>query len=99
MLCFSSVLHDQLQFIGCSDSDGEVMSALDAEELFHADFKAGEIVDAQPSFVTDHILGSYEGAQGILQVCRGNLRVDREAFKNVSLEKGKRLLSLSLSDI
>ncbi|KAK1876019.1 RLA class II histocompatibility antigen DP alpha-1 chain [Dissostichus eleginoides] len=79
--------HDDLGFTGCSVSDEEFMFALDAEELWHADFKAGKVVDAQPSFIPEHIGGSYEGAQGNLQVCRSNLGVDREAYKNVSLEK------------
>ncbi|KAI9527170.1 hypothetical protein NQZ68_032750 [Dissostichus eleginoides] len=87
MLCFSSVPHDAFQINGCSVSDEEVMFALDAEELWHADFKAGKVVDAQPSFIPEHIGVSYEGAQGQLQVCRINLGNHRKIFKNVSLEK------------
>ncbi|XP_034005845.1 RLA class II histocompatibility antigen, DP alpha-1 chain-like [Trematomus bernacchii] len=87
VLCVSAdVLHEDLQFIGCSDSDGEFMQALDAEELWHADFKAGEIVDDQPSFV-EHVVGSYEAAQGNLQICRANLGTHRNIYKNASLEK------------
>ncbi|XP_034005844.1 RLA class II histocompatibility antigen, DP alpha-1 chain-like [Trematomus bernacchii] len=87
ILCVSAdVPHDHLQFFGCSDSDGEYMFALDAEELYYADFKAGKIVDAQPSFV-EHLGGSYEFAQGELQTCRFNLGIVREFYKNVSLEK------------
>ncbi|KAK1876014.1 RLA class II histocompatibility antigen DP alpha-1 chain, partial [Dissostichus eleginoides] len=82
-----SVPHDDLDFTGCSVSDEEFMSALDAEEMWHADFKAGKGVDAQPSFIPEHIGVSYEAAQGHLQVCRCNLGVLREAYKNVSLEK------------
>ncbi|KAK5893012.1 hypothetical protein CgunFtcFv8_005924 [Champsocephalus gunnari] len=88
VLCVSAdVLHDYLQFIGCSDSDGEVMHAVDAEELFHADFKAGTIEDGQPSFLPEHTGGSYPSAQGSLQICRSNLGIIRGLFKNVSLEK------------
>ncbi|KAJ4918745.1 hypothetical protein JOQ06_024794 [Pogonophryne albipinna] len=91
----TDVLHEHLEITGCSDSDEEYMQAVDAEEMFHADFKAGTIEDGQPSFLPEHLGFSYPFAQGVLQICRVNLGIMRKLYKNISLEKGKRLLSLS----
>uniref|UniRef100_A0A3B5PYX3 H-2 class II histocompatibility antigen, A-U alpha chain-like n=1 Tax=Xiphophorus maculatus TaxID=8083 RepID=A0A3B5PYX3_XIPMA len=72
----ADVLHEDLAIVGCSDSDGEMMYALDGEELWYADFKKGKGVDPQPPFVvhTSYREGVYEQAVANQQVCRSNLK-------------------------
>uniref|UniRef100_A0A3B5PXX9 H-2 class II histocompatibility antigen, A-U alpha chain-like n=1 Tax=Xiphophorus maculatus TaxID=8083 RepID=A0A3B5PXX9_XIPMA len=79
------VLHEDLAIVGCSDSDGEMMYALDGEELWYADFKKGKGVDPQPPFVvhTSYREGVYEQAVANQQVCRSNLKVCRSAMKDI----------------
>ncbi|XP_038136947.1 H-2 class II histocompatibility antigen, A-U alpha chain-like [Cyprinodon tularosa] len=72
----ADVLHEDLNIVGCSDSDGEYMYALDGEEMWVADFKKGEGEEPQPPFI-DHISypGGYESAVANQQICRENLKV------------------------
>ncbi|XP_032438218.1 H-2 class II histocompatibility antigen, E-D alpha chain-like [Xiphophorus hellerii] len=80
----ADVLHEDLNILGCSDSDGEFMFTLDGEEVWYADFKKGKGVEPQPPFVV-HISypGAYEAALANLQVCRSNLKVCRSAMKDI----------------
>ncbi|KAI3375944.1 hypothetical protein L3Q82_016364, partial [Scortum barcoo] len=92
VLVFSGVSadssHRDFHIIGCSESDGEDMYSLDGEEMWYADFKQGKGVEPQPSFV-DHfsyVEGTYQGAVANQQICKQNLKIEREALKNVPLE-------------
>nr|XP_046236731.1 HLA class II histocompatibility antigen, DP alpha 1 chain-like [Scatophagus argus] len=89
VLCVSAdILHEDLAINGCSASDGEVMYSLDGEEKWYADFINKRGVEPQPSFI-DHMSyreGTYEQAVANQQICRQNLKVDLEAYKNPPLE-------------
>ncbi|KAF1381168.1 hypothetical protein PFLUV_G00171730, partial [Perca fluviatilis] len=88
LLCVSAdEFHEDLAIGGCSDSDGENMYSLDGEETWYADFINKRGVDPQPSFI-DHITfpGGYQQAEANQQICRANLKVDREAYKNPPLQ-------------
>ncbi|MEQ2179298.1 hypothetical protein GOODEAATRI_023305, partial [Goodea atripinnis] len=84
------VLHEDLRINGCSDSDGESMYALDAEEMWVADFKKGEGVYPLPPFIVpfSYQEGTYETAVANQQVCRSNLQIRRKAMKDIPLERG-----------
>ncbi|XP_015224608.1 PREDICTED: H-2 class II histocompatibility antigen, A-U alpha chain-like [Cyprinodon variegatus] len=85
----ADVLHEDLTIRGCSDSDGEVMIALDGEEKWFADFKKGEAEEPQPPFMdhTSFPKEAYEAAVGDLQNCRSNLEVSRRASKGIPEDK------------
>ncbi|XP_070711393.1 uncharacterized protein [Pempheris klunzingeri] len=89
--CVSAdILHQDLNILGCSSSDGEYMYALDGEEVWFADFIKKKGVDPQPDFV-DHVTypeGAYQQAEGEQQTCRFNLDVCRKAYKDLPLEQG-----------
>ncbi|MEQ2256884.1 hypothetical protein ILYODFUR_028701 [Ilyodon furcidens] len=82
------VQHEDLAISGCSDSDGEDMLALDAEEMWFADFKKGEGVFVLPPFVDPMTFpGGYELAVADQQVCRSNLKVLRSTMEGIPLKK------------
>ncbi|MEQ2250262.1 hypothetical protein ILYODFUR_038148, partial [Ilyodon furcidens] len=83
------VLHEDLHIWGCSDSDGEEMYALDAEEIWVADFKKGEGVYPLPPFIDPirYQEGTYELAVANQQTCRFNLNATREAMKGTPLKR------------
>ncbi|XP_041820923.1 RLA class II histocompatibility antigen, DP alpha-1 chain-like isoform X2 [Chelmon rostratus] len=88
VLCVSAdVLHEDIGISGCSSSDGEFMYTLDGEEVWYADFINQRGVEPQPSFM-DHITypGGYESAVANLQICKQNLKVDLQAYKNPPLQ-------------
>ncbi|KAM7366656.1 hypothetical protein PAMP_016076 [Pampus punctatissimus] len=89
VLCVqSNSLHEDLYISGCSDSDGEEMYTLDGEEIWYADFINKRGVEPQPDFI-DHMSyeeGAYEGAVANQQVCRSNLKLVRDAMKDIPLE-------------
>ncbi|XP_076581475.1 RLA class II histocompatibility antigen, DP alpha-1 chain-like [Chaetodon auriga] len=89
VLCVSAdSLHEDLSILGCSDSDGEDMYALEGEEVWVADFinKRGE--EPQPNFM-GHISypGAYETAVADQQTCKQNLKNSRKNNKNVPVEQ------------
>ena len=87
----SSGLHEDVQVVGCSDSEGEEAYNLDGEELWFADFVNNRGVEPQPSFI-DHMTyeeGAYQAAVGNQQACKANLGVVRQAMKDFKLENGK----------
>ncbi|KAE8294786.1 hypothetical protein D5F01_LYC05703 [Larimichthys crocea] len=85
VLCVSAdTLHEDLNILGCSDSDGEFMYSLDGEEKWYADFIRGEGVEPQPSFV-DHVSyeeGAYEQAVANQAICKNNLKLRRKSIKD-----------------
>ncbi|XP_029382559.1 H-2 class II histocompatibility antigen, A-U alpha chain-like [Echeneis naucrates] len=84
----AEVVHVDLAISGCSDSDGEVMYSLDGEEIWYADFVKGTGVEPQPPFI-DHmslVEGTYEQAVASQQICKQNLKVLREAEKDIPLK-------------
>ncbi|XP_051249910.1 mamu class II histocompatibility antigen, DR alpha chain [Dicentrarchus labrax] len=87
--CVSAdVLHEDIAIDGCSDSDGEVMYGLDGEEKWVADFINKKGVEPQPNFI-DHmsyVEGTYENAVANQQICRQNLKVALQAYKNPPLQ-------------
>ncbi|XP_035987036.1 mamu class II histocompatibility antigen, DR alpha chain-like [Fundulus heteroclitus] len=85
----ADVLHEDIRIVGCSDSDGEEMYALDGEEIWVADFKQGKGVEPQPPFI-DHMSygeGIYGSAVAQQQICRGNLKADLHNYKNPPLQR------------
>ncbi|XP_018530089.1 HLA class II histocompatibility antigen, DP alpha 1 chain [Lates calcarifer] len=89
VLCVSAdVFHEDLAIGGCSDTDGEEMYSLDGEEKWYADFINKRGVEPLPSFI-DHISyqeGTYEQAEADQQICRQNLKVDQQMYKNTPLQ-------------
>nr|WIM36850.1 MHC class II antigen alpha chain [Ogcocephalus cubifrons] len=94
VLILSSVLcvsadshHEEFQIVACSQSDGEMMLALDNEELWYADFVNHVGVDAQPSFA-DHSTfdGWYPQAEANRGICQENLRKTLLYLKNPPVE-------------
>ncbi|XP_038131015.1 HLA class II histocompatibility antigen, DP alpha 1 chain-like [Cyprinodon tularosa] len=99
----AEVLHEDLRITGCSESDGEFMYALDAEEMWYADFKKGEGVLPQPPFIDpirfpDDI---YQHAVNNLDICRSNMNTRRISLKNPprKLESPSSLMVYSRDDV
>uniref|UniRef100_A0A7N8XIP5 Mamu class II histocompatibility antigen, DR alpha chain-like n=1 Tax=Mastacembelus armatus TaxID=205130 RepID=A0A7N8XIP5_9TELE len=65
---------------------------LDGEEKWYADFVNKRGVEPQPSFIdhTSYEEGAYEGAVAQQQVCKQNLKLTRNAVKDLPLENEKR---------
>lgn len=66
------------------------MYGLDGEERYYADFNKQKEIYVLPPFadpVTNP--GAYEAAVGNQQVCRSNLKIRRDAMKDIPLEHGK----------
>uniref|UniRef100_A0A3Q2PY24 H-2 class II histocompatibility antigen, E-U alpha chain-like n=1 Tax=Fundulus heteroclitus TaxID=8078 RepID=A0A3Q2PY24_FUNHE len=84
-----TVLHEDLAIVGCSDSDGEVMYALDGEEKWFADFKQGKGVHPNPPFIIHfkYVEGTYDTAVANQQICRSNLKNSRKGMKDIPVEK------------
>ncbi|XP_069031588.1 H-2 class II histocompatibility antigen, A-U alpha chain-like [Embiotoca jacksoni] len=89
VLCVSAeAVHESVEIVGCSDSDGEDVLGLDNEETWFADFVKGEGFDVLPPFA-DHpsFPGAYEQAVANQQICKSNLKLDRSVFKDLPLEQ------------
>nr|AAF66843.1 MHC class II alpha subunit [Oreochromis niloticus] len=86
VLCVSADgQHTDINIVGCSDFDGEVMYGLDGEEKWYADFNKHIGVYPQPPFVVNpfhYQEGTYEGAVTNVQVCQNALKIVREAMKD-----------------
>uniref|UniRef100_A0A3Q0QY24 Ig-like domain-containing protein n=1 Tax=Amphilophus citrinellus TaxID=61819 RepID=A0A3Q0QY24_AMPCI len=85
----SVFLHEDLYIMGCSDSDGEDLYGLEGEEVAYADFNKQTEVYPQPPFI-DPITyreGTYENAVANQQICKQNLKVDLQAYKNPPLQR------------
>ncbi|XP_076127117.1 RLA class II histocompatibility antigen, DP alpha-1 chain-like [Alosa pseudoharengus] len=80
----AKILHVDVALNGCTDTDGEKMYGLDGEEMAHADWKAEKMVMTLPEFADpfEYEEGTYAGAVGDLQVCKANLAVAIQAYKN-----------------
>ncbi|XP_044196751.1 RLA class II histocompatibility antigen, DP alpha-1 chain-like [Thunnus albacares] len=87
--CVSAdIPHEELNILGCSESDGEFMFALDGEEMFYADFTNKKAVYPAPDFIDPINFGedAFQNAQANLEICKQNLKVDRQAYKNIPLK-------------
>ncbi|XP_037336086.2 H-2 class II histocompatibility antigen, A-U alpha chain-like [Pungitius pungitius] len=89
VFCVSAdVSHEGILVTGCSDTDEEFLFGLDGEELWYADFKQGKGVNPQPTFVVPmDVPGDYEYALSEQRMCRNILKMDREAYKDLPLER------------
>nr|AAF65676.1 MHC class II alpha subunit [Aulonocara hansbaenschi] len=91
VLCVSAdVLHEDIQIVGCSDSDGEEMYGLDGEEKAYADFNKKEEIYPQPPFVVNpfhYQEGAYENAVANQQICRENMKRVGKGMKDYPLEQ------------
>ncbi len=87
---FVSVVHEDFNLIGCSDTEKEYMNGMDGEELWHADFIKGVGVITQPDF-SDPITctGAYQSAVANIEVCKANLAVAIKAYKNPQEKMGR----------
>lgn len=66
------------------------MLILDDEAVWYADFNRQEIIYPLPPFVDPITFpGQYEQAVADQQVCKQNLKVTRQAMKDVPKELGK----------
>nr|AFD01251.1 MHC class II alpha subunit [Oreochromis niloticus] len=89
VLCVSAdALHSDIHFGGCSDSDGEEMYGLDAEEVGYADFNKQEFICPQPPFI-DPITNprGYEISVANLQICRDNMKNAGKGMKDYPPEQ------------
>ncbi len=87
---FVSVVHEDYYLNGCSDTEKENLYGTDGEELWHADFIKGVGVVTLPDF-SDPITfpGQYQAAVAELQICKQNLAVAIEAYKNPQEKMGR----------
>ncbi|XP_030266953.1 H-2 class II histocompatibility antigen, A-U alpha chain [Sparus aurata] len=89
VLCVSAeVLHQDIAVVGCSASDGEMVYGLDGEVMWYADFKNKKGVYPVPDFVgIRYQEGAYQQAEANLQICKTNLDIVRQAYKDVPPER------------
>ncbi len=87
---FVSVAHEDIRLNGCSDTEKETLYGTDGEELWHADFIKGVGVVTLPDF-SDPITwdGFYQSAVTNIEVCKANLAVAIEAYKNPQEKMGR----------
>ncbi len=87
---FVSVVHEDFHLIGCSDTEKEDLYGMDGEEVWHADFIKGVGVVTLPDF-SDPIGydGFYQAAVSQQVVCKQNLAVSIEAYKNPQEKMGR----------
>ncbi|XP_067435440.1 RLA class II histocompatibility antigen, DP alpha-1 chain-like [Thunnus thynnus] len=84
--CVSAdILHGDLNIVGCSESDGEFMYALDGEELYYADFTNKKAVYPQPDFIDPISYGedAFQASQANLEICKQNMKVNQQVHKNI----------------
>ncbi|XP_053480039.1 H-2 class II histocompatibility antigen, A-U alpha chain [Ictalurus furcatus] len=75
-----------LQLSACSETDKEFMLGADGEELFYADFKKKDIVNALPPFADPGQLpAGFAAAEGATANCQANLQVLSGDFKDKPL--------------
>lgn len=93
VLSLSSGVHDDIGITGCSQSDGEEMYGLDGEEKWYADFEKEVGVEIQVPFGGRFIYeeGTYEVAVANQQICKTNLEIRQQFYKNATLRVGKYL--------
>ncbi|KAL2092147.1 hypothetical protein ACEWY4_011945 [Coilia grayii] len=89
-------VHVDIYLTGCTDSDGEDMYGLDGEEKAHADWKAEKYVMTLPKFADpfQYEEGTYQGAVANQQVCKANLKVATEAYKNPAVAEAAPMSSI-----
>nr|AAY42854.1 MHC class II alpha antigen [Sparus aurata] len=88
VLCVSAdVLHQDINVVGCSASDGESMYGLDGEVKWYADFKNKKGVEPAPEYLGIHYQeGTYQQAEANLQICKTNLETARKVMKDFPTE-------------
>lgn len=68
------------------------MYGLEGEEYHYADFNKQKEIYVLPPFVDPMTApGAYENAVADQQICRQNLKVDMQAYKNPPLQRGEKL--------
>lgn len=67
------------------------MYGLEGEEKWYADFNKHTGVDPPPDFIGsfNYREGTYDTAVANQQICRSNLKIRRDAMKDIPLEHGK----------
>ncbi|TRZ04143.1 hypothetical protein DNTS_007148 [Danionella cerebrum] len=76
-----SVLHRDLQFTGCSDTEREYLFGFDGEELFHSDFNRQTGVVTAPDFADPvGFPGFYEGSISFIENCKSNLDFSKKYY-------------------
>ncbi|KAF4109764.1 H-2 class II histocompatibility antigen, A-U alpha chain-like [Onychostoma macrolepis] len=79
----TQVLHRDVQFAGCSDTEKEDLYGLDGEELYHSDFIRKEGVVTAPDFADPvSFPGFYEGGVANQEVCKQNLATFIKAYNS-----------------
>uniref|UniRef100_A0A8C1P719 Major histocompatibility complex class II integral membrane alpha chain gene n=1 Tax=Cyprinus carpio TaxID=7962 RepID=A0A8C1P719_CYPCA len=78
----TQVVHRDVQFTGCSDTEKEYLYGFDGEELYHSDFIRKEGVVTAPDFADPiGFTGFYEGGVAAIEVCKQNLALDIKVYK------------------
>ncbi|KAL1269481.1 hypothetical protein QQF64_031770 [Cirrhinus molitorella] len=79
----AQVVHSDFRLTGCSDTEEEVLFGTDGEELWHSDFIRKEGVMTVPEFADPMSFPNfYESAVANLEICKQNLALDIEVYKN-----------------
>ncbi|TRY91254.1 hypothetical protein DNTS_003931, partial [Danionella cerebrum] len=79
----SSVLHRDLLFIECSDTEREVMYGFDGEEMYHSDFNRQTGVVTAPDFADPvSFPGFYEQSISSIEICKHNLDLAKKVYNN-----------------
>nr|ADM21330.1 MHC class IIA antigen [Leiocassis longirostris] len=80
----AGVKHHRLDLLACSDTDEEVMFGVDGEERYYADFKQKKLVNMLPPFADPiDFPGGYDWAEANIPICKQNLDVCTEDFKDL----------------
>ncbi|XP_056102630.1 rano class II histocompatibility antigen, B alpha chain-like [Rhinichthys klamathensis goyatoka] len=76
------VVHRDFGFIGCSDTEKEVLYGSDGEEMVHLDFIRKRGVPTAPDFADPVSFSeAYDAGVGLLDLCKLNLDVDIKVYK------------------
>ncbi|CAM4714866.1 unnamed protein product [Leuciscus chuanchicus] len=79
----TQVVHRDVEFIGCSDTEKEYLMGFDGEELYHSDFIRKEGVDTLPAFADPiSFPGFYENSVAQIEICKQNLDLDIKVYKS-----------------
>uniref|UniRef100_A0A8C1PZS5 Major histocompatibility complex class II integral membrane alpha chain gene n=1 Tax=Cyprinus carpio TaxID=7962 RepID=A0A8C1PZS5_CYPCA len=79
----TQVVHRDVAFTGCSDTEKEFLIGFDGEELWHADFIRKEGVVTVPDFADPiSFPGFYESGVANIEVCKQNLATYIKAYNS-----------------
>nr|AKN58845.1 MHC class II antigen alpha chain [Schizothorax prenanti] len=79
----TQVVHRDVNYMGCSDTEKEYLYGFDGEELYHSDFIRKEGVVTAPDFADPvGFEGWYEGGVSDQEICKQNLAMYIKVYKS-----------------